>query len=385
MFRLKIVIAIDSLKESLASTEAGEAAKAGIIRVYPKAEVFVRPLADGGEGTATALTLGLNGSFEKVIVTNPMGKKIEAMYGILPDNTAVIEMATAAGLTLISKEERNPFYATTYGVGELIRHAILKGCRRFIVGIGGSATNDGGAGMLAALGVKFIQSDGNEISLGAIGLKELSEIRTDDMLEELAKCEFRVACDVTNPLCGDNGASRIYSPQKGADPKSIPLMDGWLKHYATLAKKIFPKADLNYPGVGAAGGLGFAFQGFLNGALESGVKIVLEETKLEDYIKDADLVITGEGRLDAQTAMGKAPIGVAKIAKKYDKPVIAFAGAVTRDARELNVKGIDAFFPIARGVSTLEDALNKNNARQNMTDAVEQAMRLINIYRGVKF
>lgn len=375
---MKIVVAIDSLKESLTSKEAGEAAREGILRVCPEAKVFVRPLADGGEGTVDALTLGLGGRFEKVIVTNPLGEKIEAVYGVLPDKTAVVEMATAAGLALVPKGKRNLFYATTYGVGELIRHAVLKGCRRFIVGIGGSATNDGGAGMLAALGFKFLKSDGNEISLGAIGLKDLTEIRTDEALPELSKCEFKVACDVTNPLCGENGASRVYSPQKGATEESIVLMDKWLADYAALTKKIFPKANPDYPGVGAAGGLGFAFQGFLGGVIESGVKIVLEETKLEDYIKSADLVITGEGRLDAQTAMGKAPIGVAKIAKKYDKPVIAFAGAVTRDARELNFKGIDAFFPIVRGVSTLEEAINKETARENMTDAVEQAMRFKN-------
>ena len=375
---MKIVVAIDSLKESLTSKEAGEAAREGILRVCPEAKVFVRPLADGGDGTVDALTLGLGGRFEKVIVTNPLGEKIEAVYGVLPDKTAVVEMATAAGLALVPKGKRNLFYATTYGVGELIRHAVLKGCRRFIVGIGGSATNDGGAGMLAALGFKFLKSDGNEISLGAIGLKDLTEIRTDEALPELSKCEFKVACDVTNPLCGENGASRVYSPQKGATEESIVLMDKWLADYAALTKKIFPKANPDYPGVGAAGGLGFAFQGFLGGVIESGVKIVLEETKLEDYIKSADLVITGEGRLDAQTAMGKAPIGVAKIAKKYDKPVIAFAGAVTRDARELNFKGIDAFFPIVRGVSTLEEAINKETARENMTDAVEQAMRFKN-------
>lgn len=374
---MRIVVATDSFKESLTSLEAGEAIREGIAAVDPEAHVDVRPLADGGEGTAEALALGLGGRLEKVSVTGPLGKKVEAAYGILPDGVAVVEMAEAAGIGLVAPAERNPYRATTFGVGELLRHAMEKGCRRFIVGIGGSATNDGGAGMLMALGVQFLTAEGREISLGAEGLRDLCEIRTDDVLPELANASFRVACDVENPLCGAKGCSAVYGPQKGATAESVAQMDQWLADYARLTQKTFPHADPNFPGAGAAGGLGFGFLAYTHATLESGVNIVLEETKLEDYIKDADLVITGEGRLDAQTMMGKAPFGVAKLAKKHHKPVLAFAGAVTRDARELNAHGIDAFFPILRGVSTLEEALDRKNARQNMRDAAEQVMRLI--------
>ena len=248
-------------------------------------------------------------------------------------------MAGAAGITQVPDEKRNPLYTTTYGVGEVIRDAIEKGCRRFIVGIGGSATNDGGVGMLQALGYAFLDKDGKQVLPGARGLKDITEITDAYVIPELAECKFRVACDVTNPLCGELGCSAIYGPQKGATPEMIQDMDQWLGAYAELAKERFPKADPKYPGTGAAGGMGFAFLTFTDAVLESGINIVLDETKLEDYIKDADFVITGEGRMDGQTAMGKAPVGVAKLAKKYGKKVIAFAGAVQRDARACNDAG----------------------------------------------
>lgn len=377
---MKAVIAIDSLKGSLTSLQAGDAIREGILRVYKDAVVQVRPLADGGEGTVEALTIGMGGELQTVNVTGPLGKKLDAQYGILADGvTAIVEMSAAAGITLVEDTQRNPLYTTTYGVGEMIRDAIAKGCRHFIVGIGGSATNDGGIGMLQALGFGLLNKEGEQVALGAQGLEELTSITTDGVIPELKDCFFRIACDVTNPLCGEKGASAIYGPQKGATPSMILQMDKWLKNYAKLAQGVNPKADREVPGTGAAGGLGFAFLSFTDAVLESGIKIVLEETRLEDFVKDADVVITGEGRLDGQTVMGKAPIGVAEIAKKYGKPVIAFAGCVTPDAIACNEHGIDAYFPILRGVVTLQEAMDSANAHKNMADTVEQVFRLMAI------
>ena len=379
---MKAVIAIDSLKGSLSSIEAGQAIAEGIKKADAKAEVVIRPLADGGEGTVEALVCGMNGTLQHVKVTGPLGEPVVCEYGIIDETkTAVIEMSGAAGITLVPDAKKNPLYTTTYGVGEVIRDAIEKGCRRFIVGIGGSATNDGGIGMLQALGYGFLNKDGQQVPFGAIGLRELETITDTYVLPELAECEFKIACDVTNPLCGENGCSAVYGPQKGANPSMIMEMDKWLRYYAALAREKFPKANPNESGTGAAGGLGFAFLTFTNAVLEPGIKIVLEETKLESYVKGADVVVTGEGRLDFQTAMGKAPVGVAGLAKKFDIPVLAFAGSVTKDATECNKNGIDAFFPILRGISTLEEAMKPENAKQNLTDTAEQAFRLFNICR----
>lgn len=380
---MKAVIAIDSLKGSLSSMEAGYAIADGIRRVHGQdAEIVVRPLADGGEGTVEALVSGMSGVTQNVMVTGPLGIPVNCEYGIIESShTAVIEMSGAAGITLVPDEKRNPLYTTTYGVGEVIKDAIAKGCRRFIVGIGGSATNDGGVGMLQALGYGFLNKEGKQVPFGARGLEVLEEITDEYVLPELAECEFRVACDVTNILCGENGCSAVYGPQKGATPSMIMQMDNWLKHYAKLAEKKFTKANANQAGTGAAGGLGFAFLSFTNAVLESGIKIVLEETCLEKYMENADIVITGEGRLDGQTAMGKAPVGVARFAKKHDIPVIAFAGSVTKEAVACNQNGIDAFFPILRGVVTLEEAMKPENAKANMTDTVEQVFRLMNMGR----
>ena len=379
---MKVVVAIDSLKGSLTSLEAGNAIQKGIHCVIPDAEVRVRPLADGGEGTVEALALGMGGRMEKVTVTGPLGQPVECAYGILDESkTAIVEMSGAAGITLVPDQERNPMNTTTYGVGEVIKDAIGKGCRRFIVGIGGSATNDGGIGMLQALGYGMLNANGSQVAFGAKGLEELAEITDAHVLPELKDCTFRIACDVTNPLCGDQGASAIYGPQKGATPDMILQMDKWLNDYAELAAKTFPRANQNQAGTGAAGGLGFAFLTFTNAVLESGIKIVLEETRLEDYVKDADIVITGEGRLDGQTVMGKAPIGVANIAKKYGKPVLAFSGCVTEDARACNGGGIDAYFPILRGVVTLQEAMDHDNAEKNMIATVEQVFRLVKAMR----
>ena len=375
---MKVVVAIDSLKGSLSSLEAGQAISEGIVRAIPDAQVLVRPLADGGEGTVEALTLGMNGKPIKVTVSGPLGRPVECIYGILEESkTAIVEMSGAAGITLVTDAERNPLNTTTYGVGEVIKDAIRRGCRHFIVGIGGSATNDGGIGMLQALGYGFLDKNGSQISYGAKGLKDLAEITDTNVIPELKECTFRVACDVTNPLCGDQGCSAIYGPQKGATPSMIMQMDKWLGDYAELAAKKFPKANANHAGAGAAGGMGFAFLTFTNAVLESGIKIILEETRLEDYVKDADIVVTGEGRLDGQTVMGKAPIGVANIAKKYGKLVLAFSGCVTKDATACNAGGIDAYFPILRGVVTLQEAMAAENAKENMIATVEQVFRLI--------
>ena len=377
---MNITIAIDSLKGSLSSIEAGRAIKNGIRKVYPDAKVSIRPVADGGEGTVDALVEGMNGQIHQISVTGPLGQPVTAKYGIISrTNTAVMEMSQAAGITLVPEEKRNPLYTTTYGVGEMIKDAIQKNCRHFIIGIGGSATNDGGIGMLQALGYDFLDSDGLPVPLGAIGLKDLASISCDNVIPALKECTFRIACDVTNVLCGKNGCSAVFGPQKGATDDMIAQMDAWLHHYASLAQNVSPQADPACPGTGAAGGLGFAFLTFTNAVLESGVKIILEETQLEDYIKTADYVITGEGCLDRQTVMGKAPIGVAKLAKQFGKPVLAFSGSATRDASLCNENGIDAFFPILCSVVSLEEAMNPETAAQNMSDTAEQVFRLIRL------
>ncbi len=374
---LKVVVAIDSFKGSLSSLQAGNAVRDAILKLDKNSDVLVKPLADGGEGTVEALASGLDSEVVELTVNGPLMKPVTAKYCILNKNTAVIEMASAAGITLISHDERNPLKTTTYGVGELIKDAILRGCRRFIVGIGGSATNDGGLGMLTALGYEFLDKNGSRVALGANGLKDLHEIKTDRVLPELSQCTFNVACDVTNPLCGENGCSAVFAPQKGATPEMIKDMDMWLGEYAQIAKTVSSKADETHAGAGAAGGLGFAFLTFTNATLKSGIEIVLDEIGLENDIKNADIVVTGEGRLDSQTVMGKAPIGVAKLAKKYGKRVVAFSGCVTDDAEVCNDRGIDAFFPILRGVTTLEDALNADNAYKNLTATAYQVFRLL--------
>lgn len=375
---MKIIIAIDSFKGSLTSLQAGNAVKNAMLRLDENAEITVKPLADGGEGTVSALAESSGAEMVKCTVPGPLLQNVAAKYCILKDgHTAVIEMASAAGITLIPAEKRNPLETTTYGVGQLIRDAMDRGCRRFIVGIGGSATNDGGTGMLRALGYEFLDKDGAPIAYGAKGLKDLHQIRTDHVLPELKECSFQIACDVSNPLCGEAGCSAVFGPQKGATPQMVADMDGWLENYAALAKTVSGKADKNYPGAGAAGGLGFAFLSFANASLRSGIQIVLEETGIEADIQTADLVITGEGRLDSQTVMGKAPIGVAKLAKKYGKPVIAFSGCVTEDAELCNEHGIDAFFPILREVTTLEKALDSAHAAKNLTAAAYQVFRLL--------
>ena len=386
---MKVVVAIDSFKGSLSSMEAGQAIAEGVKRVHQNAEVVVRPLADGGEGTVEALVEGMGGIFVTKEVTGPLGEKVEAVYGIIESKddlskTAIIEMSAAAGITLVPEDSRNPMNTTTFGVGELILDAIERGCRHFIVGIGGSATNDGGVGMLQALGYDFLTREGKTISYGGNGLRELASIEGTNVHPKLKECTFKVACDVTNPLCGENGSSAIFGPQKGATPEMVQELDQLLLHYAELSKEMNANADRFYPGTGAAGGMGFAFLTYTNATLESGIQIVLTETKLEELIKTADFVVTGEGRLDGQTALGKAPIGVADLAKKHQKKVLAFAGAVTPDAKECNQHGIDAFFPILRGIVTLKEAMDKENAHRNMVHTVEQVFRVVEMMKEGK-
>lgn len=379
---MKIVISIDSLKGSLTSIEAANAIKKGILSVDNKTDVVIMPLADGGEGTVEALVQGMNGEEKVITVTGPINEKVNATYGILKEtNTAIIEMAQASGLPLVPAELRNPLNTTTYGVGEIIKEAIEKGCRNFIVGIGGSATNDCGVGMLQALGFEFYDENDNLVGLGGKVLNQIRRINTENKLKELDECNFKIACDVNNPLYGENGAAYIYGPQKGATKEIVKELDKGLKNFAEVVKKDLGKDIAHIEGAGAAGGLGFGFLGFLNSKLESGIKIILDEIKLEEVVKDADIVITGEGRLDNQTAMGKAPIGVAKLAKKHGAKVIAIAGCTTPDAVKCNEEGIDAYFSIVNKAMTIDEAMKKENATQNM---IETTIQIFNLIKAVK-
>ena len=381
---MKVAIAIDSFKGSLSSIAAGNAAAEGVRRVFPDAECRVRPLADGGEGTVDALVAGLGGELKRVTVTGPAGKSVNAKYGLLPDGVAVMEMAEAAGITLVSGSEKNPLHTTTYGVGEMILDAVKNGAKTFVIGIGGSATNDGGAGMLQALGFRLLDAEGHDIPRGGAGLAKLARIeakaKNEGEQRNVSSCSFRIACDVTNPLCGPNGASAVFGPQKGATPEMVAGLDAALAHFAEIANstvRLRLPTTPNTPGAGAAGGLGFAFKAFLNAELVPGVDLILNETHLEDFIRDADVVITGEGRLDGQTVMGKAPIGVARLAKKYGKRVLAFSGILGDGVEAVNAAGIDAYFPILRKLVPLEEALDVKNAAANLTATVEQAFRLL--------
>ncbi len=374
---MKALIAMDSFKGSLTSREAGMAAAEGIKRVYPDAECEVLTVADGGEGTVEALMSVLGGERVTAEASDPLGRKIKCRYAITPDGTALMEMSEAAGIILLKKEELNPMKTTTYGVGEMILDAVGRGCRRFIIGIGGSATNDGGAGMLQALGFGLLDREGKDIPFGAEGLAYLDRISDERVMKELYDCSFSIACDVRNPLCGENGCSAVFGPQKGAAAETVKMMESCLVRFAEKTKEIRTASDRDFPGTGAAGGLGFAFKYYLDGKLLRGIDLILDEMHIGDKIKEADIVITGEGRIDSQTIMGKVPGGVAARAKKYGKPVLAFSGAVTKDAACCNENGIDAFFPIVRGVTALEEAMDRETACGNMADSVEQVFRAI--------
>lgn len=375
---MKVVIAIDSLKGSLSSMEAGMAIKDGILAAKPDAEVIVKPLADGGEGTTDALIEGMNGERIDLTVTGPMHIPVDAYYGYLKDtNTAVMEMASAAGITLVPDSEKNPLLATSYGVGEMINDAIQRGCRNFIIGIGGSVTNDGGIGMLKALGVRFLDENGEDAGEGGQALAKIARIDVSGMNPLLKECHIQVACDVNNPLCGENGSTYVYGPQKGVTEDMKKTLDEAMAHFARVTSETLENDYMNTPGAGAAGGLGYAFLAYTGAALTPGIELILDAVGLEEELSGADVVVTGEGRLDFQTAMGKAPVGVAKLAKKYNAKVIAFAGSVTKEATACNKEGIDAFFPILRGVCTLAEAMDPVAARNNMTATVEQVFRLL--------
>jgi glycerate kinase len=373
---MNVVIAIDSFKGSMSSMEAGLAAKRGVLKAIPDANIKVKPLADGGEGTTDALIEGLGGEKVALQVKGPMGNPVEAYYGYLKSShTAVMEMAVASGITLIPSE-KNPMVASTYGVGEMILDAIQKGCTNFMIGIGGSATNDAGIGMLKALGYEFLDKEGKDVGEGALALCKVYEIKDEKVPEALKACHFKVACDVNNPLYGKNGATYIYGPQKGVKEDQKERLDLAMKHFSEVTARYIGKDYAKVEGAGAAGGLGFAMISYLKASLVPGVTLICEAIRLEEVVKEADVVITGEGRLDAQTMMGKAPSGVAQIAKQYGKKVIAFAGSVSKDATLCNQKGIDAFFPIIRGITTLEEAMQKEVAMQNLMDTTEQVFRL---------
>lgn len=386
---MKVVIAIDSFKGSMSSLEAGNAAKQGVLSVWPDAQVIVVPVADGGEGTVFALSYGRNMREEIINVTGPLGDKIEASYCII-DNTAVIEMSSAAGLTLVPEKLRNPMNTTTYGVGEMIKDAINKGCERFIVGIGGSATNDVGTGMLAALGYEFFDAKGNTIEYGGKGLAKVADIGFENVLPGLSNIEFKVACDVDNPLLGERGCSKIYARQKGASDEDIEYMENAIKKFADLTEHI-SMCDMGYlhgfarkhsevynrdtKGAGAAGGLGYAFLMYTNAKLMSGIDIVTEYIGIEEVLKDADLVITGEGKIDQQTMMGKTPAGISKIAKKYDIPVYAFAGMIDDSGYICQEKGMfDKMFQLKREMDSLDNLMKKDVAKKRLSEIVGESL-----------
>ena len=379
---MKIVVATDSYKGSLSSMEAGNCVKEAILEEIPDAFIQVFPLADGGEGTVESLMSCMNGREETVIVTGPLGEKTESFYGIVEDeNTstkmAVMEMANVAGITMLPEKSKNPMNTTTYGVGEMILDAANKGCREFVIGIGGSATNDGGMGMLTALGVEFFNKEGKKAGIYGRDVLRVASVKVDNMAPVLKECHFTIMCDVSNPLYGEMGSSYIYGPQKGATEKTIVQMDEGLKNYAEIIKRDTGKDCAHHEGAGAAGGLGFAFMSFFNTSLCSGITYILDRLGLEDEMKDADIVITGEGQLDAQTAMGKAPIGVAKLAKKHGAKVLAFAGQLGNGADCCNEAGIDVYFSVCNGPVTIDRAMEKEYAMKNIHNTVKQVFRLI--------
>lgn len=376
---MKILIAMDSMKESLSSAECAEAVKEGAEEALDGASFETAVISDGGEGLTEALVTPLGGTVKTIKVRGPLGETAEARYGILKDGTAVIEAAEACGLSLVPKEKRNPMKTSTYGVGEMIASAMKDGAEKFIIGLGGSSTNDCGIGLLSALGFSFKDKDGKEIPPhGAEALPRIKTISDENVLPGLRKCSFRVACDVKNPLLGKTGCSFVFAPQKGASEDDVILMDGLIKDFSEKAKGFTGKDAADTPGAGAAGGLGFAFLSFLNSSLVPGIDLILETLGTEEKIKNCDIAVTGEGRLDSQSAMGKAPSGVAALAKKYGKPVIAFCGCASDDAELCNGAGIDAFFPILQRPMTQEEAMDRKNAYANLKKTANQAFRLIN-------
>jgi len=373
---IRLVIAPQAFKGTLAAPEVTAAIAAGLRRVLPQAELTLLPLADGGEGTVQALVDATGGRILNTTVSGPLGKPVQAEWGVLGDgNIAVIEMAAASGLPLVPPEKRNPLLASSYGTGELIRAALDAGCRDFIVGIGGSATNDGGTGMAKALGVRFLDPAGNELPLGASPLIRLAHIELDGLDPRVRESRFRVACDVTNPLVGPTGASAVYGPQKGATPQMVLELEASLQHLAIVIELDLGLRVADLPGAGAAGGLGAGLVAFLGATLQPGADIVLEATRFAERCAGASLIFTGEGRLDGQTLFGKTVAAVARIGKQMGIPVIAVAGGIAPDGYVLLQHGVDAMLGITPRPMTLEEA--SRNAAELLSNAGEQVMRLL--------
>lgn len=379
---MKIVIAPDSFKESLSALEAAEAIEKGFRSVFPDADYYKMPMADGGEGTVRSLVDATGGTIMERVVTGPLGEPVQAFFGITGDGrTATIEMAAASGLHLVPAERRNPLLTSTRGTGELIRFALEEGVEHMIIGIGGSATNDGGAGMVQALGGRMLDRSGREIGPGGGALSDLHEVDMSGLDARLAGVRIEVACDVDNPLTGPRGASAVFGPQKGATPDMVQLLDRNLSHFADVAEQALGKTFREKEGAGAAGGLGAGLIAFLNADLRRGIDIVLNASRFEDIVRDADLVITGEGRIDRQTIYGKTPIGVAKAAKKYDVPVIGIAGSLSDDSAVVHDHGIDALFSIVPGVVTLPEAfesaaVNMERTARNIAASMKMSLRI---------
>ena len=378
---MKIVIAPDSYKESLSATEVAQAIEKGFREIFPDAQYVSVPVADGGEGTVEAMIAATHGSAHSALVTGPLGEKVNANWGMSGDGkTAFIEMAAASGLALVPPEKRKPLITTSRGTGELILQALDSGASNIIIGIGGSATNDGGAGMVQALGAKLCDANGTEIGYGGGSLNTLNTIDVSGLDPRIKHCAIRVACDVTNPLVGEQGASRIFGPQKGATEPLILELDRNLAHYADIIKKSLGVDVKNVPGAGAAGGMGAALMAFLGAELKSGIEIVTQALNLEEHIHDCTLVVTGEGRIDSQSIHGKVPVGVANVAKKYHKPVIGIAGSLTRDVGVVHQYGIDAVFSVLTSIGTLEEAFrgafdNIYRASRNIAATLAVGMR----------
>ena len=383
---MRIVVAPDSFKGSLTAREVCDAAREGILRALPDADVVTVPMADGGEGTVQSLVDATGGRFVAKRVFGPLGEPVPARFGILGDGeTAVIEMAAASGLPLVPPEKRDTMRATTYGTGELIRAALDEGARKLIVGIGGSATTDGGTGMAQALGVEFLGEDGQPLVCGLAGggLGDLAQIDVSGLDSRIAGIKTVVACDVDNPLCGPRGAAHVYGPQKGATPEQVEVLDRNLGRLADVVDRGLGKDVRDLPGSGAAGGLGAGLVAFLDAELRAGVDIMIEATRLREHLAKADLVITGEGRLDSQTLHGKTPIGVAKAAKEFGLPVIALGGSIGEDAGPLSGSEVDALVCIMDRPMTLQEAMAPANAKRLVARAAERTVMLIDVGHGL--
>lgn len=373
---MHIIIAPDSYKGSVSALGVADAIGRGILRVFPDAQVFKAPMADGGEGTVEALVAATDGEILHESVIGPLGEAVTAHWGVLGDGqTAVIEMASASGLPLVPKEKRDPRITTTYGTGQLMKAALDRGLRKMIIGIGGSATNDGGSGMATALGVRFLDSAGKQLSPGGAALAQLAEIDLQKVDARLKDAEVTVACDVDNPLCGPKGASAVYGPQKGATPEMVKELDAALKNFSEFARRATGKDMAEYPGAGAAGGLGAGLLFFTNALLRPGVEIVIEATGLNSLTQTVDLVITGEGATDFQTAFGKAPVGVAGVAKKHGKPVVCLSGSLGPGAEDVLQHGIDAIMSVVPRPMSLEECMKNGEAL--LEQAAERLARLL--------